>query len=125
MAVDVSEQEQDWAKSAKDAFDSHRFENCLSTLNKLLESRRRDARVAHNRAVAQYMLSNLTHTDDFRKTLQSVSSQVSSIVQLVRRAIGLLLFKHGGRQCHLFSVPLENYKMYRKVGRATTNTCNF
>ncbi len=76
MAVDVSEQEQEWARVAKEAFDNHRFENCLSVLNKLLDSRRRDARVAHNRAVAQYMLSNLTHTDEFRKTLQTVSSQV-------------------------------------------------
>lgn len=76
MAADVSEQDLEFARIAKEAFDSHRYENCLSVLNKLLESRRPDARVAHNRAVAQYMLSNLTHTDEFRKTLQSVSSQV-------------------------------------------------
>ncbi len=75
----VSGQDQDLAKAAKAAFDSHRYESCLSFLNKLLDSRRHDSRVAHNVAVAQYMLSNLTHTDVFRKTLQSVSMQVRGI----------------------------------------------
>lgn len=71
-----SEQDLELAGVAKDAFDNHRYESCLSALNKLLDSRRRDGRVVHNRAVAQYLLSNLTHTDEFRRTLQSVSAQV-------------------------------------------------
>ena len=53
-----------------------RYESCLSTLNRLLESRRHDARVAHNRAVAQYLLSNLTFTDEFRRSLHTVNMQV-------------------------------------------------
>lgn len=72
----VSEQELELAQLAKDSFNSHRYESCLSALNKLLDCRRHDGRVVHNRAVAQYLLSNLTHTDDFRRTLQSVSAQV-------------------------------------------------
>lgn len=64
------------AKNAKSAFDNHRYESCLSSLNKLLDARRNDGRVAHNRAVAQYLLSNYTLTDDFRKSLHAVSSQV-------------------------------------------------
>ena len=64
------------AKNAKSAFDSHRYESCLSSLNKLLDARRTDGRVAHNRAVAQYLLSNYTLTDDFRKSLHAVSAQV-------------------------------------------------
>ena len=64
------------AKNAKSAFDGHRYESCLSSLNKLLDARRTDGRVAHNRAVAQYLLSNYTLTDDFRKSLHAVSTQV-------------------------------------------------
>lgn len=74
---DVSEHELELARSAKDAFDLHRYESCLSALNKLLDARRHDARVAHNRAVAQYLLSNLTLTDEFRKNLHAVHMQVS------------------------------------------------
>ena len=66
------------ARQAKESFDNHRYESCLSALNKLQESRRTDGRVAHNRAVAQYFLSNLTLTDVFRKSLQSVNAQVAS-----------------------------------------------
>ena len=64
------------ARAAKEAFDAQKFEGCLSALNRLLDARRHDARVAHNRAVAQYLLSNLTSTDEFRKTLQTLSLQV-------------------------------------------------
>lgn len=90
----VSEQEFELARSAKEAFDNHRYvkelvvygnildtifsfryENCLSTLKKLVELRQEDARVTHNKAVAQYLLSNLTKTDEFRRTLQAVESQ--------------------------------------------------
>ena len=71
-----TEHELELARVAKEAFANHRFESCLSALNKLLEARRHDARVAHNRAVAQYLLSNLTLTDEFRKTLSSVNAQV-------------------------------------------------
>lgn len=72
-----TEQELELARSAKEAFANHRFESCLTALNKLLEARRHDARVAHNRAVAQYLLSNLTLTDEFKKNLSSVNAQVS------------------------------------------------
>ncbi|XP_003382418.1 PREDICTED: CCR4-NOT transcription complex subunit 10-like [Amphimedon queenslandica] len=71
----VTEQELELARSAKEAFDNHRYENCLSVLKKLVELRREDARVTHNKAVAQYLLSNLTKTDEFRRTLESVEAQ--------------------------------------------------
>ena len=72
----VSDHEPELARMAKEAFDNQRYESCLSALNKLLDARRRDPRVAHNRAVAQYLLSNLTLTDEFRKNLQAVNVQV-------------------------------------------------
>lgn len=76
MASTITEDEMELARLAKEAFDSHRYESCLSSLNKLQECRGNDGRVAHNMAVAQYLLSNLTFTDGFRKALQSVNTQV-------------------------------------------------
>ncbi len=73
----VSEQEVELARNSQEAFSHHHYESCLSSLNKLLDSRRQDGRVYHNKAVAQYLLSNLTHTDEFRRTLHSVSAQVA------------------------------------------------
>ena len=64
------------ARLAKEAFEHHRYESCLSTLNKLMEVRRHDKRVGHNRAVARYLLSNMTLTDEFRKNLQTLKTQV-------------------------------------------------
>lgn len=52
-----------------------RYESCLSILKKLVEIRQEDARVTHNKAVAQYLLSNLTKTDEFRRTLEAVEFQ--------------------------------------------------
>ena len=78
----VSEHEMELARTAKEAFDNHRYESCLSALNRLLDARRHDARVAHNRAVAQYLLSNLTLTDEFRKSLNAVNMQVVDAVAL-------------------------------------------
>lgn len=72
----ASDHEPELSRVAKEAFDNQRYESCLSALNKLLDARRRDPRVAHNRAVAQYLLSNLTLTDEFRKNLQAVNVQV-------------------------------------------------
>lgn len=73
------EQGLELAQQAKEAFDNHRYESCLSTLNKLMEVRRHDKRVAHNRAVARYLLSNLTLTDEFRKNLQTLKAQVRNV----------------------------------------------
>ena len=76
QGMEESEQVQELARQAKEAFDSHRYESCLSTLNKLMEIRRHDKRAAHNRAVARYLLSNLTLTDEFRRNLQALKAQV-------------------------------------------------
>lgn len=75
MSGAVTDSEIELARQAKEAFDNHRYESCLTVLNKLQDCRRTDGRVAHNRAVAQYLLSNLTLTDVFRKALQSVNAQ--------------------------------------------------
>ena len=72
-----TEQMLELARQAKDAFDGHRYESCLSALNKLMEIRRHDKRVAHNRAVARYLLSNLTLTDEFRRNLHALKTQAS------------------------------------------------
>ena len=64
------------ARQAKEAFDKQSYESCLSSLNKLMEVCRHDKRVAHNRAVARYLLSNLTLTDEFRRHLQTLKTQV-------------------------------------------------
>lgn len=80
MSGPATDGEMELARQAKESFDNHRYESCLSALNKLQESRRTDGRVAHNRAVAQYFLSNLTLTDVFRKSLQSVNAQVATVL---------------------------------------------
>ena len=64
------------ARQAKEAFDMQSYESCLSSLNKLMEVRRHDKRVAHNRAVARYLLSNLTLTDEFRRHLHTLKTKV-------------------------------------------------
>lgn len=88
-----SSEEEHLAKYAYEAFQNQSYESCLSNLTKLVELRPNDSRVLHNRyhlcsrafkysipttrAVAKYYLSNLTLTDDFRKTLNYISQRVS------------------------------------------------
>ena len=87
-----SSEEEHLAKYAYEAFQNQSYESCLSHLTKLVELRPNDSRVLHNRysfsltctqlllyvrAVAKYYLTNLTLTDDFRKTLNYISQRVS------------------------------------------------
>ena len=72
----LSQDELELAMQAGQHYRAQRYESCLTTINRLWERRRDDPRVLHNKAVARYYLSNLTQTDDFRKTLQQVSEQV-------------------------------------------------
>lgn len=72
----LSQEELELAMQAGQHYRAQRYESCLTTINRLWERRREDPRVLHNKAVARYYLSNLTQTDDFRKTLQQVSEQV-------------------------------------------------
>ena len=72
----LSPEELELAMQAGQHYRAQRYESCLTTINRLWEKRREDPRVLHNKAVARYYLSNLTQTDDFRKTLQQVSEQV-------------------------------------------------
>lgn len=89
------EQGAELAQQAKEAFDNHRYESCLSTLNKLMEMRRHDKRVAHNRSVARYLLSNLTLTDEFRKNLQTLKTQVR------KSTFSSILYQHTLSVCSL------------------------
>ena len=73
---ELSQEELELAMQAGQHYRAQRYESCLTTINRLWERRREDPRVLHNKAVARYYLSNLTQTDDFRKTLQQVSEQV-------------------------------------------------
>ena len=77
--VQVSAIESELATTAEQHFKCQSYESCLTTLSKLWEQRRDDPRVIHNKAVAKYFLSNLTQTDDFRKTLHQVSEQVGPV----------------------------------------------
>ena len=74
-----SQIEAELASAAEKHFRTQSYESCFTTLNKLLEQRKDDPCVLHNRAVAKYHLSNLTQTDDFRRTLQQILDQVSFI----------------------------------------------
>lgn len=87
-----SSEEEHLAKCAYEAFQNQSYESCLSHLTKLVELRPNDSRVLHNRAVAKYYLTNLTLTDDFRKTLNYISQRAYSgssqgLVLLLNQAI--------------------------------------
>ena len=83
MTADLSEQDLELARVAKEEFDKCSYESCLSVLKKLQESRRQDASVAHNIALTQYHWSKLTCTDEFRRSLHSVRSQVRAAVPIM------------------------------------------
>ena len=74
--VKVTDQERELANHAQVEFESKHYDSCLVTLAKLAEIRKNDSKVQHNRAVAQYYLSNLFKTDEFSKNLQLLRKQV-------------------------------------------------
>ncbi|KAL0278505.1 UNVERIFIED_CONTAM: hypothetical protein PYX00_000316 [Menopon gallinae] len=71
----VSDQEQDLAQSALADFTKGNYAGCLGSLSKLELTWTHDAKVAHNKAVAEFYKSDLKKTDQFRKNLNNLRSQ--------------------------------------------------
>jgi CCR4-NOT transcription complex subunit 10 len=88
----ISDQEKDWAQAALTDFNRNSYGSCLQHLLKLEASRPQDTKVAHNKAIVEYYKSDLKKTDQFRKNMNLVCSQVSHI------SVECLLtsLKHGG-----------------------------
>jgi CCR4-NOT transcription complex subunit 10 len=75
----ISDQEKDWAQAALTDFNRNSYSSCLQHLLKLEASRPQDTKVAHNKAIVEYYKSDLKKTDQFRKNMNLVCSQVSRI----------------------------------------------
>jgi CCR4-NOT transcription complex subunit 10 len=75
----ISDQEKDWAQTALTEFNRNSYSSCLQYLLKLEASRPQDTKVAHNKAIVEYYKSDLKKTDQFRKNMNLVCSQVSPI----------------------------------------------
>ena len=72
----ISDQEKDWAQAALTDFNRGSYGTCLQNLTKLEAARPQDTKVAHNKAIAEYYKSDLKKTDQFRKNMNLVCSQV-------------------------------------------------
>lgn len=117
------------ARQAKEAFDKQSYESCLSTLNKLMEIRRHDKRVAHNRSVARYLLSNLTLTDEFRRNLHTLKAQFDreaegSGLQHSVSEKGVLLFNQAliHRRLHQNSKAIDILEQLVRVADSLTDS---
>lgn len=75
-AAVISEQERELAQTALADFNKGSYGQCLQNLSKLESSRPQDTKVAHNKAIAEYYKSELRKTDQFRKNMNIVCSQV-------------------------------------------------
>jgi CCR4-NOT transcription complex subunit 10 len=89
----ISDQEKDWAQAALTDFNRNSHGSCLQYLLKLEASRPHDTKVAHNRAIVEYYKSDLKKTDQFRKNMNLVCSQVSHISM---ECLFVDPLKHGG-----------------------------
>ena len=87
-----------------------RYESCLSILKKLVELRQEDARVTHNKAVAEYLLSNYTKTDEFRRTLQSVEIQFEKDAESNGSSTGVT-----EKSVLLFNKALIHHRVYNNT----------
>ncbi|CAB3987599.1 CCR4-NOT transcription complex subunit 10 [Paramuricea clavata] len=74
---DFSDQEQELARNALTEFESARYDTCLGSLSKLEDLRPKDAKVAHNKAVAEFYKSGCEKTEDLLKTLNSVKKKMN------------------------------------------------
>jgi len=77
--VVISDQEKDWGQAALTDFNRNSYNTCLQHLIKLEAARPQDTKVAHNKAIVEYYKSDLKKTDQFRKSMNLVCSQVSTI----------------------------------------------
>lgn len=72
----VTEQQKELAASAMLEFERKQFTSCCNIMNKLMALRGTDPRVVHNKAVADFCLSGLQSTDEFRHSLTNVCQMV-------------------------------------------------
>jgi CCR4-NOT transcription complex subunit 10 len=76
----VTDHERDIASKCAADFEKGNYESCLAGISKLYSARSLDPKVMHNKAVAEYYISGLRKTDEFRKCMNNVCYQVSVIV---------------------------------------------
>lgn len=74
--VGVTDAERELANNAHVEFESKQFDRCLSSLNKLLELRKNDPKVQHNKTVAQFYHSNCTGTEECGRNLFKIRKQI-------------------------------------------------
>jgi CCR4-NOT transcription complex subunit 10 len=72
----ITDQEKDWAQAALTEFSRNNYSACLQHLVKLEAARPQDTKVTHNKAIVEYYKSDLKKTDQFRKNMNFVCSQV-------------------------------------------------
>ncbi|RDD40276.1 CCR4-NOT transcription complex subunit 10-B [Trichoplax sp. H2] len=73
----ASDDERVLAQKALLQFHSRKYEECLRTINELLEIRQNDPKVCHNLGVAQFYKSSCTKLDELTKVFDSVLIQFS------------------------------------------------
>jgi CCR4-NOT transcription complex subunit 10 len=76
LSVDFTDDERALADHALSQFESSQFESAVATLTRLSQSRPRDPRLMHNKAVAAYYASGMVQTDQFRRDLHEVAAQL-------------------------------------------------
>ena len=76
-SIPVTGQQKELAASAMQEFERKQFTSCCNIMNKLMAARGTDPRVVHNKAVADFCLSGLQSTDEFRQSLANVCQMVS------------------------------------------------
>ncbi|XP_058451693.1 CCR4-NOT transcription complex subunit 10 [Malaya genurostris] len=75
----VSELEHDLEVQAFNEFQKADYSSCLQTLLKLQKSQESNPKVIHNRAVAEFYMSDLRRYDQFRKTMVQITELVGEI----------------------------------------------
>ncbi|XP_068694299.1 CCR4-NOT transcription complex subunit 10-like isoform X2 [Montipora foliosa] len=74
--VGVTDAQRELANNAHVEFESRQYDRCLLSLNKLLELRKNDPKVQHNRTVAQFYLVNCTGSEECGKSLLRIRKQI-------------------------------------------------
>lgn len=71
------------AQTALVQFQSRKYEECLQTINELLEIRQNDPKVCHNLGIAQFYKSSCTRLDELTKVFDNVSIQVTTTLTVI------------------------------------------
>ncbi|XP_058815809.1 CCR4-NOT transcription complex subunit 10 [Topomyia yanbarensis] len=75
----ISDLEHDLEVQAFNEFQKADYPSCLQTLHKLQKSQESNPKVIHNRAVAEFYISDLRRYDQFRKTMAQITELVGEI----------------------------------------------